>query len=387
MALMNCPECGNTVSDRAEKCPQCGYPIVGEKSNGTEAVNATVTEEEQTALTTSVTDTGETPKKKTKKLAMIAIALVIVVILGVVGLTVAMSEKISVNEIEIKKWKIVEASTYSDEYEGSVVSDEEAPFVAVIGEYESDESVPQFVYMEEGKGIIHTYEYDDDADPSVIYKPIGYMGGKVIKESDIRTIDYNDTEYSDYEYLEETSCDVEINIELKSKKSGLLFVELKNDLTNEVKYNCVIPIVEGVGEYTYYLSDMPYKSRGVEVTLEPKLLCESEEISSKDYTIEKKFSTEKEEGKYTVSYSGTQEISFKEHKKGLVIYSEELKEGGNKEDRGKVKTYYEFLEKGNCTISTYDWADADEELLKPKYNIKLLGYLNWTKLNTGGEKL
>ena len=27
MALIKCPECGKEVSDRAEMCPQCGYPI------------------------------------------------------------------------------------------------------------------------------------------------------------------------------------------------------------------------------------------------------------------------------------------------------------------------------------------------------------------------
>ena len=27
MALINCPECKNEVSDKAEKCPKCAYPI------------------------------------------------------------------------------------------------------------------------------------------------------------------------------------------------------------------------------------------------------------------------------------------------------------------------------------------------------------------------
>ena len=26
MALIKCPECGNSISDRAEKCPHCGLP-------------------------------------------------------------------------------------------------------------------------------------------------------------------------------------------------------------------------------------------------------------------------------------------------------------------------------------------------------------------------
>ena len=27
MALINCPECGNEVSDKAEKCAKCAYPL------------------------------------------------------------------------------------------------------------------------------------------------------------------------------------------------------------------------------------------------------------------------------------------------------------------------------------------------------------------------
>jgi len=29
MALIKCPECGIEVSDRAESCPKCAYPIAG----------------------------------------------------------------------------------------------------------------------------------------------------------------------------------------------------------------------------------------------------------------------------------------------------------------------------------------------------------------------
>jgi hypothetical protein len=33
MALINCPECGTEVSDKAEKCPKCAYPIKPIPSN------------------------------------------------------------------------------------------------------------------------------------------------------------------------------------------------------------------------------------------------------------------------------------------------------------------------------------------------------------------
>lgn len=31
MALINCPECRKQVSDQAEKCPNCAYPITAQK--------------------------------------------------------------------------------------------------------------------------------------------------------------------------------------------------------------------------------------------------------------------------------------------------------------------------------------------------------------------
>ena len=27
MALINCPECRSSISDKAASCPQCGYPV------------------------------------------------------------------------------------------------------------------------------------------------------------------------------------------------------------------------------------------------------------------------------------------------------------------------------------------------------------------------
>lgn len=33
MALIKCPECEREVSDNAEKCPNCGYPLTQNKPN------------------------------------------------------------------------------------------------------------------------------------------------------------------------------------------------------------------------------------------------------------------------------------------------------------------------------------------------------------------
>lgn len=41
MALINCPECGRTVSSASSKCPHCGYPLPGEQAASQESYQHT----------------------------------------------------------------------------------------------------------------------------------------------------------------------------------------------------------------------------------------------------------------------------------------------------------------------------------------------------------
>lgn len=94
MALITCPECGKQVSDSAEACPHCGYPI---KKKLSEAVpdNSNQTESDP-----------KTPKQKnTKKIIIIAAALIAVV--AVVIIVVSMN---TLNETEKQNVSKVEAS-------------------------------------------------------------------------------------------------------------------------------------------------------------------------------------------------------------------------------------------------------------------------------------
>lgn len=40
MAITKCPECGTEVSDKAEKCPKCAYPISGQQGVQTIALTS-----------------------------------------------------------------------------------------------------------------------------------------------------------------------------------------------------------------------------------------------------------------------------------------------------------------------------------------------------------
>lgn len=72
MALITCPECGKEVSDTANNCPNCGYPIA---------------QKEVTDNPVSSTIASNAPKKKFPLKAIVGACLLIVLIVGVAFLT------------------------------------------------------------------------------------------------------------------------------------------------------------------------------------------------------------------------------------------------------------------------------------------------------------
>ena len=85
MALMSCPECGEKISDKAEKCIHCGFPIssladteniVGE--NITAETPNTIDDSEPSKQSGNIT---AEPKKKNMGCGITIIILIIVVIL------------------------------------------------------------------------------------------------------------------------------------------------------------------------------------------------------------------------------------------------------------------------------------------------------------------
>ncbi len=74
MALITCPECGTSVSDKAEKCPQCAYPI--NKSNNPPPPNNVKTE------------VVVQPKEGCFLQTLNAGCMIVAVIVGIIGLIV-----------------------------------------------------------------------------------------------------------------------------------------------------------------------------------------------------------------------------------------------------------------------------------------------------------
>lgn len=85
MALITCPECGHTVSDKATQCPQCGYPIAANNET-TNTTGTTLAEAHSTGTTTPTETTESEAPQKPKTLKYTLIALFAIVIIALLGL-------------------------------------------------------------------------------------------------------------------------------------------------------------------------------------------------------------------------------------------------------------------------------------------------------------
>lgn len=379
MALVKCPECGKEISDKARKCPHCGYPLNEEKQKSNEGDTVVeIQSDELEEPTIGVKEIEKNYKKEgkiPKKYINVSLVALIIVISSIVIL-VLIGKRIDITDINISKWRVESTGKYGDTYTGIVTSDEKNMFIAVIGNYEDTSYSPDFVVMESGKGTFETYE-DEEDDPSIKYRPIGYMVGRKVDDSDFAEIDYEDTDYEDGS--DTSSCTIEISLEMKRKVDGVLWVEMSNDSTNAIERNIMIPVVNGKGLSSQYLDDMPIKSRGVEINITPKYFCESEKLKDSDYEIETPFEIEKDEGEYLTLYSGNEELYFDKYEEGLLLYTNELLDGGNKGERGEVKKEVSYVKNSRCNLTTFCAVESGETVMTPKYDIQVIGYLGWEK--------
>lgn len=393
MALIKCPECGQMISDKAEKCPKCGYQMQDSLDTAEEAVTQgaaaeveeakeipAAEEKQKSRFSLKTVLTSVAGAKKSKKKTAIIIAGIVLVMFAVLYAVGSANSTLKVNEISINKWRLTDSRWYSDYYEGSVTSDQKKPFVAVIAQYDDEDSRPELVYVENGEGIFSTLE-STSSDPSVKYRAIGYLSGTRV-DSKGMTIKYKDRDYTDYSSQEESDCYVDIEMDMRNNKTGLLLFDVVNKTNGDRDSNLVAVVVKGKTQYSYY-AELPYKSRGIEITIEPKLFCESSSVKQDDYTVEKNYSAEKEEGKYNTYYSGEMEIAFSDKQDGFALYTRELLEGGNKKNRNDVKNMYNFVHNGESKFTTYDSVDSDETILMPKYDFNIVGYITWNSLEKG----
>lgn len=87
MALVNCPNCGKEISDKAEQCPQCGYEFVKNNKTGICAecgaeIGCGNTECQNCGCPVSKIITVKHKKSKAKSIVIISIILAVIVGIG-----------------------------------------------------------------------------------------------------------------------------------------------------------------------------------------------------------------------------------------------------------------------------------------------------------------
>lgn len=90
MPLINCPECSREISDQAESCPHCGYPVARkrkeaehptEKNNGEDSINLDASPPSPTSSQTP----AQTKPKKTFRIGAGGFLLIVVVLALIAG--------------------------------------------------------------------------------------------------------------------------------------------------------------------------------------------------------------------------------------------------------------------------------------------------------------
>lgn len=379
MALISCPKCNQPISEKASSCPKCGYILQKPSkkySIAFKTIKGTIINKNPVVPASSDNIKYPFCNTKKKKILMFS-ALSSIVLFCIILILLLLNTGISVKNIAISKWILTNETDYSYSYEGTIESEQKKPFVAVLAESTYTEDIPQLVYMENGTGTINIYE-DSDEDPSKKYKVIGYLNGDAIDESDL-TVKYTEGDYFDLSLLDESYCLVSIDLNLNSSKTGLLIFDIINNITNEIETNISTVIVDGNGK-DIYNNKLPYKSRGIDISIVPRFFCKSKSVAQDDFVTKTPYNVTKDYSSYTKGYYGKEVLSFNNFDNGYILYTKELKKGGNKNNLNVVRNSLSFLQNGTCSLSTYDSENKDEDFITPQYEFKVVGYLPWKPL-------
>lgn len=124
MALINCPECGKSISDQAKKCIHCGCPL--EKSTAVNSVEAflasstRVTDGNQQDANVKIPHNLKNKRKKEITFAVIGMALIILAIVLIIAQkekdTQKSNTQTSYEDLESVKEKLISNTEYVKEH-------------------------------------------------------------------------------------------------------------------------------------------------------------------------------------------------------------------------------------------------------------------------------
>lgn len=219
-----------------------------------------------------------------------------------------------------------------------------------------------------------------DSDPSLKYTPVGYIANMSANNLDIKEIKCKTNDYSDYS--DSTSCTTKITVDLTNNSTGVLLVDISNDMNSLVDNNIVVPIIDGHGEISHYINNLPKKSRSVDVTATPIAYCKATKLKDDAYTILSPFTATKGNSKFYPSYVGNEKLKINDtEENGCLIYTQELTDGGNIKNRGKIEAKIEAIKSGIVEIKTNDYDFDSEEMVTPQYNIQIIAYIPYKEIS------
>lgn len=151
MALIICPECGKEVSERAEKCPGCGYPL---------SPSCEVVEEATESVETPSSETTAAKRKKPPK--AILIAAVILIIAGIVFVLYSQSRSSDGEPLAAAKITSTKENSIRDGKYEEVINTEAANIIdSITKEYEAlSEAITDYAsYTENCENIERWYAH------------------------------------------------------------------------------------------------------------------------------------------------------------------------------------------------------------------------------------
>lgn len=167
MALVNCPECGKEISDKAGKCPYCGYPIGGESDV---QINKEV--------------------KKKKNILPLLLGIIVIVVVGtlVYNYAVLQPKKIAEqNAIYEKAMKQVDKREYDEAIELLYTIPKYENIETIIADVEKEKET--FDTYNSGIGYLETGKYAEGIE----------LLNKISDYSDVAQV-LNEAKYESYAY-------------------------------------------------------------------------------------------------------------------------------------------------------------------------------------------
>ena len=251
MADINCPGCGEIISDRAIKCRKCRYPIGRFVSAAQEDDNTAhlMPQEFLSALSSDMTEIGPVDTVKSRKLKkmikliaaflLTVAALTAVVMIFIANGSASSYEVVPVSVNELKMSRVMHLG-YEDIL--NVYSDETKPFAAVITDKGSGENY--YVFVNEGCGILDLGS--GEIDPVLD----GYAEGFAIPENDITVLN---TERAVENTNDENTLPgtiVSADISLPQEMNGIMICSAEFYSGSNIIKNISVPVCAGRGVLT-----------------------------------------------------------------------------------------------------------------------------------------